>query len=63
MINLPAKPMTFESLPFVYRPSIEINDDKWFDWNVPPTDDYGRACEDGRKYAAYLAQYLKKKLN
>ena len=59
MGNLPAKPMTFESLPFVYRPSIEINDDKWCNWKVQPTDDYGHACEQARKYAAYLTQYLK----
>ncbi len=54
----PAEPMAFESLPFVYRPDIETNEDKRCNWNVQPTNDYGDACKVGRDYAAYLAQYL-----
>lgn len=55
----PAKPMAFESLPFAYRPAKETGEDKRSDWTVPPTSDYGAACEKGRDYAAHLAQYLK----
>lgn len=55
----PAKPMIFESLPFIYRPAKESIEDKRSDWTIPPTDDYGAACEKGRDYAAHLAQYLK----
>ncbi len=54
-----AKPVTFDSLPFVYRPEVETEDDRRCDWTVPPIDDYGAACERGRIYAAHLAQYLK----
>lgn len=28
-------------------------------WQVPPTDDYVRACEVGREYAAHFVQYMK----
>lgn len=55
----PAKPMDYNSLPFIHRPDTETPEDKRSDWTVPPTDDYGAACEKGRDYAAHLAQYLK----
>lgn len=51
------KPASLSALPFVYRPKRGFKDAS--NWRVPPTDDYGMACNIGREYAAHFAQYLK----
>lgn len=43
------RPMKYSALPFVSSSN----------WSVSPTNDRAQACEDGRNYAAYVAQYLK----
>jgi hypothetical protein len=48
---------SFSNLPFIHTPTNESNDAS--NWCVPVTDDYSRACESGREYAAHFAQYLK----
>lgn len=44
-------------LPFVHRPERAPRNAS--NWHVPPTDDYGLACEIGREYAAHFVQYMK----
>jgi hypothetical protein len=51
------KPASLSALPFVYRPKRGFKNAS--NWRVPPTDDYGLACEIGQEYAAHFVQYMK----
>lgn len=51
------KPASLSALPFVFRPKRGFKNAS--NWRVPPTDDYGLACEIGREYAAHFVQFMK----
>ncbi|WP_341674960.1 hypothetical protein [Niveibacterium sp. SC-1] len=48
---------TVGALPFVRIPR-RVREQSCY-WRVPPTDDYGLACDIGRECAAHYVQYLK----
>ncbi|MGB5835111.1 MAG: hypothetical protein WBG92_24435 [Thiohalocapsa sp.] len=52
-------PARIDALPFVYRPGRRNKKAKPSNWQVPPTDDYGVACDLGHEYAAHFVQFLK----
>jgi hypothetical protein len=55
--NPEVKPTSLSALPFVFRPKRGFKNAS--NWRVPPTDDYGLACEIGREYAAHFVQFMK----
>jgi hypothetical protein len=52
-----ANESSFSKLPFVDSPKHGFKNAS--NWHIPPTEDYGQACQIGREYAAHFAQYLK----
>jgi len=52
-----SSPVPFHELPFILKSRGGLV--KFNNWDVPPTDNYGLACNVGREYAAHFVQYLK----
>jgi len=50
---------SFTDLPFVADERSATRAPRRNFWSVPPTDDYGAACNMGRQYACDFAQFLK----
>lgn len=46
-----------KDLPFVYISPRSYKESSH--WRVPPADDYAKACEMGRAYAAHFVQFMK----
>lgn len=57
--SFPPRPALITDLPFVADVKIAPRKTRRSFWHVPPTDDYGHACDMGRQYAADFTQYLK----
>jgi hypothetical protein len=48
---------SFGKLPFVHRPKHGLKTAS--NWKIPPTNDYGAACNTGCEYAGHYLQYIK----